>query len=294
MGKFSLPAKATDIAHILDDEPDVARFYAELVPANVSSATEFWGRYFYRLEALSKPNAPLFDHEDEDESADWDKDDEASAGVDEPTPEALREDNGRLRGVVKSLVAKIAGLERDLQTRDDELRELKRIARKTGESSSLEGVSTSSSAREIGNEEATRSELSEVASAAKNTDSATTDALSAARNEPTSAVKDGAASAIKESASPSRQTRTPSKSSSNARPTVSAKKSASAAKSESASPARPVTSSTKKALAGSPETELSNPAEGEDALRNRGKRANATPTTPLADVDDEEEAGEWS
>jgi hypothetical protein len=32
-----------DIGRVLDEEPDAARFYAELVPVAVS-AEEFWGR----------------------------------------------------------------------------------------------------------------------------------------------------------------------------------------------------------------------------------------------------------
>ena len=40
---FTLSSQAVEIGHILDDEADVPRYYAELVPA-VIEPVEFWGR----------------------------------------------------------------------------------------------------------------------------------------------------------------------------------------------------------------------------------------------------------
>lgn len=41
--KFSLSSVSAEIAKILDEEMDVARFYAELVPIELQP-NEFWGR----------------------------------------------------------------------------------------------------------------------------------------------------------------------------------------------------------------------------------------------------------
>ena len=41
---FTLSAKAVEIGTILDEEPDVPRYYAELVPG-MMVPEEFWGRY---------------------------------------------------------------------------------------------------------------------------------------------------------------------------------------------------------------------------------------------------------
>jgi hypothetical protein len=41
--KFSLSGFAKDIAQVLDEEPEVSRFYAELVPVEISPE-EFWAR----------------------------------------------------------------------------------------------------------------------------------------------------------------------------------------------------------------------------------------------------------
>jgi len=42
--KFNLSSCATDIATVLDEEPEVSRFYAELVPISLDPE-EFWCRY---------------------------------------------------------------------------------------------------------------------------------------------------------------------------------------------------------------------------------------------------------
>ena len=41
--KFSLSSQASEIAELLDEEVDVPRYYAELVPAQVKPE-EFWSR----------------------------------------------------------------------------------------------------------------------------------------------------------------------------------------------------------------------------------------------------------
>ena len=41
--KFSLSSQAAEIAELLDEEQDVSRYYAELVPAQVKPE-EFWAR----------------------------------------------------------------------------------------------------------------------------------------------------------------------------------------------------------------------------------------------------------
>lgn len=43
--QFSLSSQAVEIGTILDEEPDVPRYYAELVPA-VMIPEEFWSRFF--------------------------------------------------------------------------------------------------------------------------------------------------------------------------------------------------------------------------------------------------------
>eukprot|EP00607_Mallomonas_marina_P008644 CAMPEP_0182423648 /NCGR_PEP_ID=MMETSP1167-20130531/9718_1 /TAXON_ID=2988 /ORGANISM="Mallomonas Sp, Strain CCMP3275" /LENGTH=517 /DNA_ID=CAMNT_0024602825 /DNA_START=34 /DNA_END=1587 /DNA_ORIENTATION=+ len=65
---FSLTSKAAEIAQVLDQEMDVSRFYADLVPINIT-ADEFWARYFFRLEMLQKGGVLTFDEEDDEELA---------------------------------------------------------------------------------------------------------------------------------------------------------------------------------------------------------------------------------
>ena len=43
MKKFSLVSNATEIAAVLDAEPDVSRYYAELVPISITPE-QFWSR----------------------------------------------------------------------------------------------------------------------------------------------------------------------------------------------------------------------------------------------------------
>lgn len=41
--KFNISSSASEIARVLDEESEVSRFYAELVPVSMSPE-EFWGR----------------------------------------------------------------------------------------------------------------------------------------------------------------------------------------------------------------------------------------------------------
>jgi len=78
---FSLTTKATEIAQVLDQEPDVSRFYADLVPTNIS-ADDFWARYFFRITLLQKGGAVTLD-EDDEEDIGWEDDEEADDAVQE-------------------------------------------------------------------------------------------------------------------------------------------------------------------------------------------------------------------
>lgn len=48
---FTLSSQAVEIGSILDEEPDVARYYAELVPATMVPE-EFWGRWVCDVHVL--------------------------------------------------------------------------------------------------------------------------------------------------------------------------------------------------------------------------------------------------
>jgi BSD domain len=62
---------------ILDEEVDVSRYYAELVPVKITP-DEFWSRYFFKLMLLMRHGiAPLDDDDDEDIA--WETDDPTSA-----------------------------------------------------------------------------------------------------------------------------------------------------------------------------------------------------------------------
>ncbi|RYG59614.1 hypothetical protein EON64_20060, partial [archaeon] len=51
---------------VLDAESEVSRFYAELVPLQLS-AEVFWARYFFRLKLLTRLGRVNFEEEDEEE-----------------------------------------------------------------------------------------------------------------------------------------------------------------------------------------------------------------------------------
>lgn len=92
MKAFSLSSNASEIANILDVEPDVSRYYAELVPAQLNPE-EFWGRYvvyilyffsvlflflhlatcryFFRVLLITKGGVLGLEDDDEEEELVW-------------------------------------------------------------------------------------------------------------------------------------------------------------------------------------------------------------------------------
>ena len=117
---FSLSTYATEISEILDQEVDVSRYYAELVPLQITP-NEFWARYFFKLMLLMRGGiAPLDDEDDEDLT--WENDEDVdslsnqqSQQIDMTNPTQtiaiLQEENYKLKGTIKSLVARISELE---------------------------------------------------------------------------------------------------------------------------------------------------------------------------------------
>ena len=75
MKTFSLSSNATDIANILDVEPDVSRYYAELVPTQ-GRPEEFWGRYYFRVLLITRGGVlGLGDDDEEEEELVWESTD---------------------------------------------------------------------------------------------------------------------------------------------------------------------------------------------------------------------------
>eukprot|EP00981_Chlorochromonas_danica_P001838 scaffold386_cov174-Ochromonas_danica.AAC.12 len=64
--RFALSSYGDKIAEVLDVEPEVSRFYAELVPLQISPE-EFWARLFFRLHLVTRHGNPNFEEEEEDE-----------------------------------------------------------------------------------------------------------------------------------------------------------------------------------------------------------------------------------
>jgi hypothetical protein len=97
--KFNLSSSAADIASVLDEEPEVSRFYAELVPIKLTPE-EFWSRYgtspfsyhlfdklftynlimgemrcrlFFRVHQINRNGGVALDEEDDEEELVWDE-----------------------------------------------------------------------------------------------------------------------------------------------------------------------------------------------------------------------------
>jgi len=124
--KFSLSTYATEISEILDVEPDVSRYYAELVPITITPE-EFWARYFFRMILVNRNGAVNLDEDDEEEEIMWEsteKEDQVaaeSAGAsnsDHSDSTALINENQKLKEQVKLLVKKVSELERLVQEKD--------------------------------------------------------------------------------------------------------------------------------------------------------------------------------
>lgn len=69
---FSLGSFASDIATILDEEPDISRYYAELVPTEIKPEI-FWSRLFFRVMVLCRGGMANLDDDDEEELV-WEND----------------------------------------------------------------------------------------------------------------------------------------------------------------------------------------------------------------------------
>lgn len=128
MRQFSLSSQASDIAQLLDDEPDVSRHYAELVPIQISPEL-FWARYFFRLLLVSRGGVVNLD-EDEEEELPWESSvSDAQSPISSSSTsngnkinnaenhelltrlKQLEEENAQLKGHVKVLVSRINELE---------------------------------------------------------------------------------------------------------------------------------------------------------------------------------------
>lgn len=83
--KFSLSSVGGDIAQVLDQEPEVSRFYAELVPLKLT-AEEFWARLFFRVHQIYKSGGAPSLEEDDEEELTWDEDEEEAEPVAAPAP----------------------------------------------------------------------------------------------------------------------------------------------------------------------------------------------------------------
>lgn len=138
--KFSLSSHAKDIVDILDIEPDVSRFYAELVPISISPE-EFWARYFFRVILMDRTDEVNLD-DDEDEDLEWDSSDKTSADTNIATgsttsgrvvtdgvdpQEILLAENKKLKGQLKALVERISALENELHAKDELIASLRGV-----------------------------------------------------------------------------------------------------------------------------------------------------------------------
>ena len=115
-----------DIANILDEEIDVSRYYAELVPTQISPE-EFWARFFFKQTVLLRGGIVDFDEDDDEELA-WETSDESALGgatidvngsgssSDAETVRSLKEENSRLKGQIKALVSRVADLEKIIKS----------------------------------------------------------------------------------------------------------------------------------------------------------------------------------
>jgi len=69
--KFNLSSLTEDIASVLDEEPEISRFYTELVPLTIPP-DEFWARLYFRINQLFRnASTSLVDDDDEEEELVW-------------------------------------------------------------------------------------------------------------------------------------------------------------------------------------------------------------------------------
>jgi len=145
---FNLGAFANDIGTVLDEEPEVSRFYAELVPAQITPE-EFWARLFFRLNMVYRAgNSGInLEEDDEEEEFTWDAEPSAAGNTSTTTvtvsgetsisthnsvgdgigglagsvPSSsdlkvleLKDENDKLKGIVKTLTGRVTHLEQQL------------------------------------------------------------------------------------------------------------------------------------------------------------------------------------
>jgi hypothetical protein len=138
------------IAEVLDEEPEVSRFYAELVPIHITP-DEFWARLFFRLQLLTRTGNVNFEEDDEEEELTWEETDVvsdrhndnsisepgsaptasspalvSSAGIAteekkqyERKIQTLEDENQKLRNMLSSLTNRIALLELDVKSKNE-------------------------------------------------------------------------------------------------------------------------------------------------------------------------------
>jgi hypothetical protein len=148
--KFTLTMHSNAIAEVLDEEPEVSRFYAELVPIHITP-DEFWARLFFRLQLLTRTGNVNFEEDDEEEELTWEETDVvsdrhndnsisepgsaptasspalvSSAGIAteekkqyERKIQTLEDENQKLRNMLSSLTNRIALLELDVKSKNE-------------------------------------------------------------------------------------------------------------------------------------------------------------------------------
>ncbi len=112
---FSLAMYGNEIAKLLDDEPDVSRYYAELVPKELKP-DEFWSRYFFKIMIMNRGSVINLDDEYDDEDLAWEEPDitvqnNVSRDNKDEIINNLKEENSLLKNQVKTLALRIADLE---------------------------------------------------------------------------------------------------------------------------------------------------------------------------------------
>ena len=114
---FSVESKKDDIQAVLDEELDISRYYADLVPISVKP-DHFWGRYFFRVHLVENDGELGLDEVVEEEG-NWDDtpatEDGASGGNEAETKVAqYLKENVTLKSHVRVLTARVKELEAEL------------------------------------------------------------------------------------------------------------------------------------------------------------------------------------
>lgn len=144
--------EATSIANLLDEEPDVSRYYAELVPARISPE-EFWSRlsflrnnqsfasfhclciyrYFFRLKHVNDEDLSKNEEDEDEEELTWESSEQGSPCDPSPSSspktsdlESLEIENKNLKSKMLMLIKRIEDLEADLQNKNGTIEDLQR------------------------------------------------------------------------------------------------------------------------------------------------------------------------